>query len=139
VRAQFHAELDVRVALGSTLNESECTAAAAALQAGVPLEGLAKFRGDRNGRPLLRALVTLTDLIQRGVTIPEASSAILQLWSRGAGESDIYGLWKSVDEDIHSGQNPGAALAQRMREVPVHVTPGSKVPPASQEPDNPSS
>ena len=139
VRAQFHAELDVRVALGSTLNESECTAAAAALQAGVPLEGLAKFRGDRNGRPLLRALVTLTDLIQRGVTVPEASSAILQLWSRGAGESDIYGLWKSVDEDIHSGQNPGAALAQRMREVPVHVTPGSKVPPTSQEPDNPSS
>jgi hypothetical protein len=139
VRAQFRTELDVRVALGSTLNESEWTAAASALQAGVPLEGLAKFRGDRNGRPLLRALVTLTDLIQRGVAIPEASSAILQLWSRGAGESDIYGLWKSVDEDIHSGQNPGTALAQRMREIPSHVAPGNKLPPASQEPDNPSS
>jgi len=139
VRSLFHRFLDVRVALGSTLSESEVTAAASALQAGVPLEGLAKFRSERNGRPLLRALVTLTDLIQRGVPVSEASSAILQLWSRGAGESDIYGLWKSVDEDIHSGQNPGAALAQRMREVPARVTPGSKLPPASQEPDNPSS
>lgn len=139
VRSTFRSLLDVRVALGTTLSESEWTAAASALQAGVPLEGLAKFRGDRNGRPLLRALVTLTDLIQRGVPVPEASSAILQLWSRGAGESDIYGLWKRVDEDIHSGQNPGAALEQRMREVPVHVTPGSKIPPASQEPDNSSS
>jgi len=139
VRTRFHSELDVRVALGSNLNESEWTAASSALQAGVPLEGLAKFRGERNGRPLLRALVTLTDLIQRGVPVPEASSAILQLWSRGAGESDIYGLWKNVDDDIHSGQNPGAALAQRMREVPVHVTPGNKLPPVSQEPDNPSS
>lgn len=137
VRTQFHSELDVRVALGSTLSESEWTAGAAALQAGVPLEGLAKFRGERTGRPLLRALVTLTDLIQRGVPVSEASSAILELWSRGAGESDIYGLWKSVDDDIHSGQNPGAALAQRMREVPARVTSGNKLPPASQEPDNP--
>jgi len=139
VRSLFHTLLDVRVALGSALNESEWGAAASALQAGVPLEGLAKFRGDRNGRPLLRALVTLTDLIQRGVPVSEASSAILQLWSRGAGESDIYGLWKSVDQDIHSGQNPGTALATRLREVPVQVAPGSKIPPASQEPDNPSS
>lgn len=139
VRSQFRTELDVRVALGSNLNESEWTAAASALQAGVPLEALARFRGDHAGRPLLRALVTLTDLIQRGVPVNEASSAILQLWSRGAAESDIYGLWKSVDQDIHSGQNPGTALQQRMREVPARVAPGTKIPPASQEPDNPSS
>jgi hypothetical protein len=139
VRAVFHAELDVRVALGSTINESEVNAAVSALQSGVPLETLAKFRGDRNGRPLLRALVTLTDLIQRGVPVPEASSAILQLWYRGAGESDIYGLWKNVDQDIHSGQNPGTALQQRLREIPAGVTPGAKIPPASQEPDNSSS
>ena len=45
VRSQFRSELDVRVALGSTLNESEWSTAVSALQAGVPLEALAKFRG----------------------------------------------------------------------------------------------
>ena len=129
----FHAELDVRVALGSALTESEWASAVSALQSGVPLEALAKFRGDRSGKPLTRALVVLTDLI------PEASSAIMQLWQRGAGDGDFHGLWKNVEQDILSGQNPGTALEQRMREIPVRVTPGTKIPPASQEPNNSSS
>lgn len=140
VRSVFHAELEVRVALGSALSESEWAAAASSLQAGIPLEVLAKFRGERSGRPLLRALVVLTDLIQRGVPISEASSAIIQLWQRGAADGDFYGLWKNVDQDILSGQNPGAALQQRMREVPVRAPPGSKLPPERpQEPQNSSS
>ncbi len=131
--------MDVRVALGSALNESEWASAVSALQSGVPLEALAKFRGERSGKPLTRALVVLTDLIQRGVPVPEASSAIMQLWQRGAGDGDFYGLWKNVEQDILSGQNPGTALEQRMREIPARVTPGTKIPPASQEPNNSSS
>ena len=129
----------MRVALGSALNESEWAAAVSALQSGVPLEALAKFRGERSGKPLTRALVVLTDLIQRGVPIPEASSAIMQLWQRGAGDGDFHGLWKNVEQDILSGQNPGTALEQRMREIPARVTPGTKIPPTSQEPNNSSS
>lgn len=139
VRSQFRSELDVRVALGSTLNESEWSTAVSALQAGVPLEALAKFRGERAGKPFTRALVVLTDLIQRGVPVPEASSAIMQLWQRGAADGDFYGLWKNVEQDILSGQNPGTALQQRVRDYPGRVTPGSKIPPASQEPENSSS
>jgi len=139
VRSVFHAELDVRVALGSALDESEWTSAVSALQSGVPLEALAKFRGDHSGKPLTRALVVLTDLIQRGVPVNEASSAIMQLWQRGAGDGDFYGLWKNVEQDILSGQNPGTALQQRVRDYPGRVTPGSKIPPASQEPENSSS
>jgi hypothetical protein len=139
VRSVFHAELDVRVALGSALNESEWTSAVSALQAGVPLEALAKFRGEHAGKPLTRALVVMTDLIQRGVPVSEASSAIMQLWQRGAADGDFYGLWKNVEQDILSGQNPGTALQQRIREYPGRMTPGSKIPPASQEPDNSSS
>lgn len=140
VRAVLHSELDTRVALGSNLSESEWTAAASALQAGVPLEVLSKFRADRGGKPLMRALIVLTDLIQRGVPVESASSAIMQLWQRGAGDGDFYGLWKNVEEDIHSGQNPGTALQQRMREVPVRAAPGSQVPSASQpKPENASS
>jgi hypothetical protein len=140
VRAFFHAELDVRVALGATLTESEWTAAASALQSKVPLEVLAKFRGERTGKPLARAMVVLTDLIQRGVPVDEASSAIIQLWQRGAGDGDLHGLWRNVEQDINSGQKPGDALQQRMREVPVRAPPpGSKLPPATQEPQNSSS
>ena len=139
VRSVFHAELDVRVALGSALDESEWTSAVSALQSGVPLEALAKFRGDHSGKPLTRALVVMTDLIQRGVPVNEASSAIMQLWQRGAGDGDFYGLWKNVEQDILSGQNPGTALQQRVRDYPGRVTPGSKIPPASQEPENSSS
>ena len=139
VRSVFHAELDVRVALGSTLDESEWTSAVSALQSGVPLEVLSKFRGDHAGKPLTRALVVMTDLIQRGVPMTEASSAIMQLWQRGAADGDFYGLWKNVEQDILSGQNPGTALQQRIREFPGRLTPGSKIPPASQEPDNSSS
>ena len=139
VRSVFHAELDVRVALGGALNESEWTSAVSALQSGVPLEALAKFRGGQPGKPLTRALVVLTDLIQRGVPVNEASSAIMQLWQRGAGDGDFYGLWKNVEQDILSGQNPGTALQQRVRDYPGRVTPGSKIPPASQEPENSSS
>ena len=102
-------------------------------------EAVAKFRGERSGKPLTRALVVLTDLIQRGVPIPEASSAIMQLWQRGAGDGDFHGLWKNVEQDILSGQNPGTALEQRMREIPARVTPGTKIPPTSQEPNNSSS
>ena len=139
VRSQFRSELDVRVALGSTLNESEWSTAVSALQAGVPLEALAKFRGERTGKPFTRALVVLTDLIQRGVPVPEASSAIMQLWQRGAADGDFYGLWKNVEQDILSGQNPGTALQNRVREYPGRVAPGSTIPPASQEPDHSSS
>ena len=139
VRSVFHAELDVRVALGGALDLSEWTSAVSALQSGVPLEALAKFRGGQPGKPLTRALVVLTDLIQRGVPVNEASSAIMQLWQRGAGDGDFYGLWKNVEQDILSGQNPGTALQQRVRDYPGRVTPGSKIPPASQEPENSSS
>jgi hypothetical protein len=139
VRSYFHAELDVRVALGSALDDSEWAAAVSALQAGVPLEALAKFRGDRARKPLTRALVVLTDLIQRGVPVGEASSAITQLWQRGGADGDFYGLWKNVEQDILSGQNPGTALQQRIREYPGRVAPGSNLPPASEEPDYSSS
>lgn len=139
VRSSLHAELDVRVALGSDLTEAEWTAAAAALQSGLPLETLSRFRGARDHKPLMSALVVLTDLIQRGVPVSEASSAIQQLWQKGAAETDFYGLRKNVVQDILSGQNPGTALQNRVREIPVHVAPGSNIPPASQEPDHSSS
>lgn len=125
VRSLFHAELDVRNVLGPSLNEADWGAAASAMQAGVPGSVLSQFGKDRQGKPLARALVVLVDLMQRGVPMDAASSAIFQLWQHGAGDGDFDGLWKGVEQDILSGQNPGTALQQRVREFPGRA-PGSK-------------
>jgi hypothetical protein len=143
VRAHFASLREARKALGSSMTETEWTAAASALQAGVPANVLAKFRTNRPAGPkgLAMPLVVLADLITRGVPIDTASSAIVQLWQGGAADGDFYGLWKGVEQDILSGQNPGTALQQRIRESTGRGSPGSKLPPASpaREPENTSS
>lgn len=136
VRSLLHALVDARAALGNNLTETEWSAAASALQAGVSPSQLARFRTDKPGKPLARALVVLADLVTRGVPVDTASSAIIQLWQRGAGDADLFGLWRDVEQDILSGANPGSALQQRAREFPVR--PGSMAPPPRQ-PETPSS
>lgn len=142
VRSLFTSLKEARVVLGPTLNEAEWTAAASVLQAGVPAGVLAKFRPTRQSKQQLSMpFVVLADLITRGVPIDTASSAIVQLWQRGAADGDFIGLWKAVDQDILSGENPGAALQQRIRESIGRIPPGgSRVPSSTaREPDNPSS
>lgn len=137
VRQKLAGMLDARGALGTSLSEAEISAAADVLQAGVPTDQLQRFRGAKPGRPLAYALVVLGDLITRGVPVEEASSTIAQLWQRGAGDADFYGLWRGVEQDILQGQSPGAALQQRAREFPGRAPPG-KLPPNGR-PETPSS
>lgn len=137
VREKLDGMLKARNALGPSLSEAEISAAADVLQAGVPAEQLQRFRSSRPGRPLAYALVVLGDLITRGVPVEEASSTIAQLWQRGAGDADFYGLWRGVEQDILQGQSPGAALQQRAREFPGRAPPG-KLPP-NVRPETPSS
>lgn len=118
VRQLYGAMKQARSALGDQLSESEWTAAASVLQAGVPVQTLARFRSERPGKPLARALVVLADLITRGVPVDMASSTMVQLWQRGAGDADFVGLWRDVEQDILSGTNPGTALQQRARDFP---------------------
>jgi hypothetical protein len=136
VRHKLAGMRDARVALGPMLSESEMSAAADVLQAGVPADELGKFRTARAGRPLAYALVVLGDLITRGVPADEASSTIVGLWQKGAADADFIGLWHGVEQDILQGQSPGAALEQRAREFPGRTLPG-KLPPAG-PPETPS-
>ena len=137
VQQKFQGMLDARAALGPELSESELSAAADVLQAGVPAAQLKRFRSVRPGRPLAYALVVLGDLITRGVPVEEASSTIAQLWQKGAGDADFYGLWRGVEQDILQGQSPGAALQQRAREYPGRASPGNL--PPNVRPETPSS
>ncbi len=137
VRQKLYALKSARQTLGN-VSEAELSAAADVLQAGVRSEQLGQFRSPSKGaRPLTQALVVLGDLITRGVPVEEASSTIAQLWQRGAGDADFYGLWHGVEEDILQGQSPGAALQQRAREFPGRGAP-SKLPPNGR-PETPSS
>lgn len=118
VRSLYVALKQARGALGDQLTESEWTAAASVIQAGVPVQVLARFRSEKPGKPLARALVVLADLITRGVPVDVASSTMVQLWQRGAADADLIGLWRDVEQDILSGTNPGTALQQRARDFP---------------------
>lgn len=118
VRSLYGAMKQARGALGNQLSESEWTAAASVIQAGVPVGDLARFRSEKPGKPLARALVVLADLITRGVPVDQASSTMAQMWQRGAAEADFIGLWRDVEQDILSGTNPGTALQQRARDFP---------------------
>lgn len=137
VRDKLQGMRNARNALGPSLSEAELSAAADVLQAGVPAQQLERFRSSRPGRPLAYALVVLGDLITRGVPVEEASSTIAQLWQRGAGDADFYGLWRGVEQDILQGQSPGAALQQRAREFPGRAPPGNL--PPNGRPETPSS
>lgn len=137
VRSLYQNMKIARGALGTSISEDEFSAAATVLQAGVPVSTLTKFRGDHGGKPLLRALIVLGDLITRGVPREEASSAIVKLWQDGAGDADFYGLWKGVEQDILSGQAPGAALQQRAREFPGRTPDKLSQPPTARPPEQP--
>lgn len=138
VRSLFGALKEARSALGGALTEPELTAAASAVQAGVPMELLGKFRSARPGKRAV-PLVVLADLITRGVPVDTASSAIIKLWQGGAADADFYGLWKGVEQDILSGATPGAAILQRTREFPGKAPGKLPQPPSERQPETPSS
>ena len=117
---------EARSALGPITDE-DLEAGASVLGAGVKPADLTPFRNAPKGRPLAPALIVLGDLVTRGVPRDDASSAIVKLWQRGAGEAEFMGLFRGVESDILSGLNPGAALQNQIRESPGRAPPPNKV------------
>jgi hypothetical protein len=115
-----------RTALGP-VSDQELEAAADVLQAGARPQQLAAFRTKQKGRSDLEAFVVWADLITRGVSSEDASSAITKLWESGADDAMFHSLWTNVQADISLGLNPGAALQNRIRETPGRAPP--KIPP----------
>src|SRR5262249_34001575 len=109
VRNQLKNLRTARTTLGSVSDE-ELEAAAAVLQAGAKPAQLSAFRSRQKGRSDLEAFVVWADLITRGVSSEDASSAITKLWQDGADDALFHSLWTDVQADISLGLNPGAAL-----------------------------
>ncbi|HEX3867514.1 MAG TPA: hypothetical protein VHV78_12215 [Gemmatimonadaceae bacterium] len=105
------------------VSDEELEAAAAVLQAGAKPAQLAAFRVRQKGRSDLEAFIDWADLITRGVSSEDASSAIIKLWQDGADDATFHSLWSNVQSDISSGLNPGAALQNRIRETPGRAPP----------------
>ncbi len=127
VRTVFLSLRQARATLGSGANRDELTAGAAALQAGIPAAALIDLRHAGRGKSITVPLVVLADLVTRGVPRDTASRAILQLWQGGAGDADLLGLPRAVEQDIVSGAAPGDALLNRARTIPIRLPP-AKVP-----------
>jgi hypothetical protein len=101
------------------VSRSELEAGMDALKAGVTAEELVQFRPSR-GRKGTMAMTVLADFIShRGVPRDDAVMTITKLWRDGATDADFNGLFKEIDRDILSGVNPGAALQNRARQIPI--------------------
>jgi hypothetical protein len=123
VREVFRSLREARLALGRSANGDELEAGAGALRVGVPASDLAQLARTRRDKTLTVPLVVLSDLINRGVPRETATQTISQLFQKGAADDDFQGLWQGVQRDIVSGTDPGVALQNRAREIPVRTAP----------------
>lgn len=114
LRSRLVTAMDV---LGPKRSVDELSAGAAALGAGVEPSVLGTL-GQR--LPIGSAglpLVVLADLIQRGVTPDEASRAVVLLAEAQVDAAGYVQLRAKVEEDIHQGALPGAAVRARARGI----------------------
>ena len=121
VRALAAALGEARATLGVDAGAAVLTAAASALRAGVTPASLRAFAHPAGGAPtdapvLATALVTVVDLVAKGVPPDVASGSIDQLLQRHAPESRYLTLRSEVERDIRGGESPEAALTARLRD-----------------------
>lgn len=123
VRKVFLSLREARMSLGPKADRDEMAAGAAALQAGIPPEALVDLHQAGHGKSVAVPLVVLADLVTRGVPRDTASREILKLWLGGAGDADLLGLPRAVQQDIVSGAAPADALLNRARTIRLRPPP----------------
>jgi hypothetical protein len=101
-------------ALGSVASADEITAAASAMQAGVPAVELGKMKKQGGlRRSLTLPFTVLADMVSRGVPVSTAAKAIRSLVGAGAKDKDINDFQRNVAVDIDKGAPPAAAAETR--------------------------
>jgi hypothetical protein len=136
VRKYYVTLKESKTILGPLASAEEIETGASALAAGLRSEDLMLFRVTTRGHSPTSALVYLADLVDKhNVPRDDAVSAFAKLWKDGAADSELYALWRGIDQDILSGVSPKAALQNRMRSLPPRPT----KPPAEQDEENPRS
>jgi hypothetical protein len=108
---------EARAVLG-TSNAAVLTAAASALQGGIPSASLVRLAARANGvrdleGELTLALVTLADLMRQRVPVSPALVAVEALLERRASGEDYAQLRLGVTESILAGSSPEQSVSTR--------------------------
>jgi hypothetical protein len=127
-----------QAALGSEASEAELLAAAGALHAGLVEGDLVRLRTASSGGSLAQPLVTLVDLLQRGVPRDTASAAVLALVQAGVPAEGYAQLRRSVAQDIRQGATPSSAAHTRAQGVLLERRPPARAAPPSRTRPSPS-
>ncbi|HEX2094570.1 MAG TPA: hypothetical protein VHG28_19350 [Longimicrobiaceae bacterium] len=104
-----------RGALGARSTEAELVAGAAALYIGMDPGDLSRLRRAYPTESVALPLVTLADLVERGVPPTVAVSAIWALADARMPGSAYTALRQSVIQDIRSGASPASAAQTRLQ------------------------
>jgi hypothetical protein len=96
-----------REALGADAEESELTAAAGAIRAGLPPSALRRLQSLRSGRPLVVPIAVLTDLVAEGVPAEQATQSVLELARDGRPDDEFVALRRQVQTQRRGAGQPG--------------------------------
>lgn len=108
VREHAAALHQAKRALGERSSEDELEAAAIALRAGLDERAVESVRASRGRESAVVPLVVLTDLVRRGVPIPNAQEAVALLARTPRSDDVLLGLQATVAKNAQRG--PGMAL-----------------------------
>ena len=96
-----------RAALGDKADESELTAAAGAIRAGLPTSALKSLQALRSDRPLVVPIAVLTDLVAEGVPPAQATQSVLDLARQGRPDDEFVALRRQVQMQRRGAEAPG--------------------------------
>ncbi len=115
-----------REALGPAATESELTAGAGALRAGLSVETLQRLRSLREGRPLVVPLSVLTDLVAEGMTAELAARSVFDLARTGRPDGDFVALRRRIQTELRSGSGRDAGPPGRPGTRPAADPPSQR-------------
>lgn len=121
VRALSDRLRTARSALGERSTEAELVAGAGALYVGVPASELGRLRRASSGVSVAPPLVTLADIVERGVP-GETAAQVIRTLAQARVPSDQYAALRlRVAADIRAGASPAAAARTRMEGILLTV------------------
>ncbi len=109
-------------ALAPSRAPDELSAAADALQAGIPVATLRDMRKLWPSKPLTVPLGVLSEMVASGVSHANATRRVRELLVKGASAAQFAAIGTNVQADIAAGLAPDAAMELRSKGVLTQLT-----------------
>ena len=114
-----------RQVLGPNATQSEISAGAKALRAGIDEAKLERLRDARSDRRYASALNTMAYVVTIGVPADTAATVLVNLALAGASESQLRKLQDDVERDINAGNPAGLSVIARALGVLKEIDTGT--------------